>query len=179
MTTLVVLLRAINVGGTGKLAMADLVELCEGIGCSDVQTYIQSGNIVFNSRAAEAEVKAALEAALAQKLGKPAGVLVRRVAELKRILADNPFPEAPANRVVVMFYDKALPKAALAEVTSPGGEEIVLHRRELYVHYPNGQGRSKLKVPFAVAGTGRNLNTVSKLVSMAQALNGKVRGFPK
>jgi uncharacterized protein (DUF1697 family) len=170
MTGFVALLRAINVGGTGKLAMADLVKLCEKAGLSGAKTYIQSGNVVFSSSATEAKVKATLERALSVTLGKPVGVLLRRATELDRVLEKNPFKEAPPNRVVVMFLDEAPPRNAVAEVKSPAGEELVLYGRELYVHFPNGQGASKLKVPFANVGTGRNINTVTKLTAMAHAL---------
>ena len=169
MATFVALLRAINVGGTGKLTMADLVKLCEKAGFSGVRTYIQSGNVVFESRATEAKVTATLEKAVAMKVGKPVGVFVRGAAELDQVLADNPFRDAPPNRVIVVFLDEAPPKAALAAVNTPGGEKLVLRGRELYIHYPDGQGVSKLKVPFASAGTGRNINTVTKLAAMAQA----------
>jgi uncharacterized protein (DUF1697 family) len=169
MSTFIALLRAINVGGTGKLAMAELVKLCEKAGFTDVKTYIQSGNVVFDSDATEAAVKAALEAALAKKIGKPVGVLLRRPAELERVLADNPFPQAPPAKVIVMFFDAKLPKSALTGVRAPGNEELALHGRELYVHFPDGQGKSKLKLPFAAEGTGRNLNTIAKLSAIAQA----------
>jgi uncharacterized protein (DUF1697 family) len=169
MSTFVALLRAINVGGTGKLAMADLVKLCKKAGFADVTTYIQSGNVVFDSDAAEAAVKGSLEAALAKKIGKPVGVLLRRPAELQRVLADNPFPKASPSKVIVMFFDGKLPKSALAGVQAPGNEELALHGRELFVHFPEGQGKSKLKLPFAAEGTGRNLNTIAKLFAIAQA----------
>ena len=168
MAAFVALLRAVNVGGTGKLAMADLVKLCVKAGFTDVKTYIQSGNVVFDSSASEARVKAALEKSLAAKLGKPVGVLLRSGAELDRILAHNPFKQAAPNRVIVLFLDKAPAADALAGVKAPGGEELVLRGRELYIHYPDGQGVSKLKVPLAQVGTGRNLNTVAKLAEMAR-----------
>lgn len=170
MTAFVALLRAINVGGTGKLAMSDLVKLCEKAGFSDVKTYIQSGNVVFNSSATEAKVKAALEKALAARLGKPVAVLLRNADELDRVLAHNPFKDAQPSRVVVMFLDQAPPSNAVAEIEPPGGEELVLHGRELYIHFPGGQGVSKLKVPFASVATGRNINTVTRLARMAHAL---------
>jgi uncharacterized protein (DUF1697 family) len=170
MTTFVALLRAVNVGGTGKLKMTELVALCEGLGFSNVKTYIQSGNVVLRSGGTEAEVKGALEEALAGSLGQRVGVLVRRGADLDRLVADNPFPAAPPNKVIAVFYDEPLALGALVGVKAPGGEELVAHGRELYVHFPNGQGRSKLKVPLADRGTGRNLNTVSKLAEMARTL---------
>lgn len=170
MAILVALLRAINVGGTGKLAMAELVGLCEKAGFTDVRTYIQSGNVVFRTGASEAKAKTTLERALAAKLGKPVGVFLRRPAELDRVLADNPFQEAPPNRVIVMFLDAAPPKDAVAGVKRPSGERLVLLGRELYIHYPAGQGTSKLKVPFASEGTARNINTVTKLAAMAREM---------
>jgi uncharacterized protein (DUF1697 family) len=169
MAAFVALLRAVNVGGTGKLAMADLVKLCEKAGFKEVKTYIQSGNVVFESSASEARVKAALEKALAAKLGKPVGVLLRSGAELEKVLTHNPFKKAPPNRVIVLFLDEAPAPDALAGIKPPGREELVLRGRELYIHYPDGQGTSKLKVPLAKIGTGRNLNTVARLAEMARA----------
>jgi uncharacterized protein (DUF1697 family) len=170
MASFVALLRAINVGGTGILSMSDLRELCEAAGFRQVRTYIQSGNLVFTSPLAEAKVKAKLERALAAKLGKPVGVLLRSAAELDAVQKENPFPKAPPNRVIVLFLDQAPPKTALATLKIPGGEEVVLRGREIFVHYPVGQGPSKLKLPFAKEGTGRNLNTIAKLAGMAHEL---------
>lgn len=169
MTSFVALLRAINVGGTGKLAMADLVTLCEKAGFTGVKTYIQSGNVVFRAAGSEAKVKAVLEKAVAAKVGKPVGVLVRTADELEGVLAGNPFPAAAPNRVIVFFLDDAPPRTALKDVKPPGREELELCGREIYVHYPDGQGPSKLKVPLAAVGTGRNLNTVAKLAGLARA----------
>ena len=76
MTAFVALLRAVNVGGTGKLPMAELRALCEAAGCTAVTTYIQSGNVVFTSKLAEAKVKAKLERALAVHMGKPVPLMV-------------------------------------------------------------------------------------------------------
>jgi uncharacterized protein (DUF1697 family) len=170
MASFVALLRAINVGGTGILSMSELRELCEAAGFRQVRTYIQSGNVVFTSSLAEVKVKAKLERALAAKLGKPVGVLLRSRAELDAVQNENPFSTAPPNRVIVLFLDEAPPKTALAKLNIPGREEVVLRGREIFIHYPDGQGRSKLKLPFAKNGTGRNLNTVAKLAGMAREL---------
>ena len=169
-TRFVVLLRAINVGGTGKLAMTELVKLCEKAGFAGAKTYIQSGNVLFKSSASEAHVKRVLERAVAAKLGKVAGVLVRTAAELERVLSNNPFQSAPPNRVLVLFLDKAPPKGSIAGIEPPDGEELALKGRELYLHFPNGMGRSKLKIPLANTGTTRNINTVTRLAAMARAL---------
>jgi len=168
MPVFVALLRAVNVGGTGKLAMSDLSRLCEEAGFSAVKTYIQSGNVVFKSRLAEAKVKALLEKALAEAVGKPVGVLLRSGAELDAVLRRNPFQTAPANRVIVLFLDDKPPRGALDDLAIPGREEVALDGREVFIHYPDGMGQSKLKIPFAKIGTGRNLNTVAKLAAMAR-----------
>ena len=170
--TWVALLRAINVGGTGKLAMTELTALCKKAGFGGVKTYIQSGNVVFDSDEPKAAVKSTLEAMLAKKLGKPVGVLLRSAAELKRVLDDNPFTDASPSKVIVLFFDRRLPKSSLAEATTPGREELALHGQELYIHYPDGQGRSKLKLPFAAGATGRNLNPIAKLVALAASERG-------
>jgi uncharacterized protein (DUF1697 family) len=172
MAGFVALLRAINVGGTGILSMKDLLTLCEASGFRKVRTYIQSGNVVFTSTLPEAKVKAKLERALATKLGKPVGVLLRSAAELDTLLKKNPFQDAPPNRVLVLFLDQAPSKAALAGLVIPGPEVLKPHGRELFIHYPEGQGRSKLKLPFAKDGTARNLNTITKLAKMAHELEG-------
>jgi uncharacterized protein (DUF1697 family) len=169
MTIYVGLLRAINVGGTGKLVMSELCSLCEAAGLKRAKTYIQSGNVVFESSLAEAKVKAKLEAALAQKLGKPVGVMLRTGAELESALTKNPFARASPARVLIHFLDQPPARDALAGVSAPGGEELKLVGRELFVHYPDGLGRSKLKLPFAKIATARNLNTVAKLAELARA----------
>lgn len=170
MTAYAALIRAINVGGTGKLAMRDLVRICEDAGLQDVKTYIQSGNVVFRSRLSEAGIVSKLSPALANTLGKPVGVLVRTADELQAIIARNPFAQAPGNRVLVLFVDKAPARQALADLEIPRREEVSLQGREVFIHFPDGMGRSKLKLPLTNVGTGRNLNTVTKLAQLASAL---------
>jgi uncharacterized protein (DUF1697 family) len=139
MTTFVALLRAVNVGGTGKLPMEDLRALCAKAGFVKVRTFIASGNVIFSCRKSEAQVKAVLEARLEDYAGKKMGVFVRTAAEMAAISANNPFPDAPATR-------------------------------EIYVHYGEGIGKSKLRIPAAKAGTARNMNTVAKLAELAAQL---------
>src|SRR5690606_26228494 len=103
MTVYVALLRAVNVGGTGKLPMRDLVRICGEVGFASVRTWIASGNAVFESEQSEASVKAALEDGLFRHAAKPIGVLVRTAAELAGILAANPFPDAAPNMIVAIF----------------------------------------------------------------------------
>jgi uncharacterized protein (DUF1697 family) len=170
MTTYIALLRAVNVGGTGKLPMDDLKAMCAEMGFADMRTYIASGNVVFESKLTEKKVKAALEARLEVFAGKPVGVLIRTAAEMAEVLANNPFPKAAPNRCVAIFLDEPLAANAMEDIAGRNGEEIAPGKRELYVHYGDGMADSKLKIPAAKAGTARNMNTVAKLAEMAKAL---------
>jgi uncharacterized protein (DUF1697 family) len=167
MPSLIALLRAVNVGGTGKLPMSELKAMCEELGFSEVRTYIASGNVVFASRKSEAAVKAALEKRLETYAGKPVGVLVRTADEMAKVLADNPFPKLAPNRTMAVFLDRAPPADTLAGVRGQKDEKIRLGRREIYVHYGEGMGQSKLVIPAAKLGTARNMNTVATLAKMA------------
>lgn len=160
----IALLRAVNVGGTGQLPMVELRALAEGLGFTEVQTYIQSGNLIFRSRQSAAAVKRSLESALVQRLGKPYAVLLRTREELREIDATNPFPDAEPAKVLVLFLDAKPDRTILASVKLPGRERIVAGAREVYIHFPAGMGQSKLKIPFADVGTGRNLNTLRALL---------------
>lgn len=168
MTVHVAFLRAVNVGGTGKLPMADLVSLAQALGFTEVRTYIQSGNLVFADPRDAATVASLLEGALAKKLGKPVGVMVRDADELERVLASCPFADRAPNRVVVIFLDEPTKADALSEVRGAVDEEVAVLGREVHVHYGEGMGSSKLKLPFAAKGTGRNLSTVRKMLAMAR-----------
>jgi len=166
--THIALLRAINVGGTGKLPMTELRALSEAAGLKQVRTYIQSGNVVAESARGAPAVKSVLERALHEKLGKPCKVLVRSLAELEGVEATNPFPKADPKQLLVVFLDNAPPKDSLAGWKIPGREQLTLRGRELFIHFPDGMGASKLKIPFADVGTGRNLNTVRALIALAR-----------
>ena len=167
MTQYVALLRAVNVGGTGKLPMAELRTMCESIGFAKVRTYIASGNVVFESELSEASVKTKLERCLKTNTGMQIGVLIRTGAELAAVLAGNPFPAAAPNRTVAIFLDEPPPTDTLAGVSGQQTEEIALGEREIYVHYGNGMAKSKLKIRAAKSGTARNMNTVAKLAEWA------------
>jgi uncharacterized protein (DUF1697 family) len=169
-TTFVALLRAINVSGTGILPMKDLSEICVNLGFSNVRTYIQSGNVVFTSSLAAESVRTALEQRLSTRMGKKIDVLVRTAAELQGILAANPFPEQPPAKVSVLFLSAPPSTSLLNDVIAPGGEQVRLGHREIYLYYPDGMGRTKLKLPrLNGPATARNINTVAKLVAMATA----------
>src|SRR4029079_9550290 len=168
MTRYVVLLRAVNVGGTGKLPMSELRAICCEAGYARVETYIASGNVVFESKAAPSRVKAELERRLHAFVGKPVGVLVRTAPEMQAVLEANPFPKAEPKYAYAIFLDAPPPADALERAVGRTDEELRPGKREIYVHYPSGMGRSKLRIAAAKNGTARNMNTVAKLAEMAR-----------
>jgi uncharacterized protein (DUF1697 family) len=170
MPAFIVLLRAVNVGGTGKLPMADLKAMCIASGFSKAQTYIASGNVIFETKMPPAKIRAALEKRLESHMGKPVGVIIRTVDEMKAVLKSNPFPKTAPNRTVAIFLDDAPPEGALAEARGLNGEELGIGLREIYVSYGETMASSKLRIPAAKAGTARNLNTVAKLIDLAAKL---------
>jgi uncharacterized protein (DUF1697 family) len=167
MTKYVALLRAVNVGGTGKLPMSDLKTMCSDAGFTQIETYIASGNVVFECKATPSKVKSELEKRLHEYSGKSVGVAVRTAAEMRAVLKANPFPKAAPNFTAVIFLDEPPAADALKYATGAKDEKMRLGSREIYVHYPSGMGRSKLKIPAAKLGTARNINTVTKLTEMA------------
>ncbi|MDH5832589.1 DUF1697 domain-containing protein [Luteimonas kalidii] len=169
MQTWIALLRAVNVGGTGKLPMADLRALCERAGFTDVRTLIASGNVVLRSPGDERLVRSRLEAALLAYAGKPVGVLVRAPAELGRVLADNPFQDSPGNRVLAMFLDAPPPDDALDGLRHRTTERLALGTREIYIDYRDADTMrgSRLALPVGREGTTRNMNTIARLLAMA------------
>jgi len=184
MPTYLALLRGINVGGRNKVAMADLRQLAESLGHADVATYIQSGNLIFTSPGADSGALAdALEQEIAQRLGVKSAVVVLSRAELARAIADNPFPDEPdARRVHAVFRrDDRSPEAVRAVAVlqqnsrdAGSADEAVIVDRTLFLHTPDGFGRSDLAARLfrsstQAAGTARNWATVTKLMAMLDA----------
>jgi uncharacterized protein (DUF1697 family) len=167
MTSFIALLRAVNVGGTGKLPMTHLKTMCEDAGFDSVRTYIASGNVVFESDLDETAVRKKLEGRLLEYAGKPVRVHVRTASEMAQVLKRNPFPHAAGNRNVAIFLDVEPGKDVLSGITGRVDEEIALGLKEIYVHYGPNMARSKLKIPGAAQGTARNMNTVAKLAEIA------------
>jgi len=166
--TYICFLRGINVGGRSMLPMKELKELCEELAFESVRTYIQSGNIILESPLAEAAVTKQLETALQKKMGKHIALALRTIDELDEVLKGNPFQKAEPAKVGVMFFARPVRKDFLEGVSTSTGEEVKLGKREVYIHYPNGMGKSKLKLPKeAELGTVRNMNTVRKLVELS------------
>ncbi|WAT19062.1 DUF1697 domain-containing protein [Aurantiacibacter sp. MUD11] len=164
MTAWIALLRAVNVGGTGKIEMARLRAAAEGAGLGGVRSYIASGNLVFSGPDDVEQVRALLTKAIAQEFGASPEIILRTGAQMAAVAARNPFPAAPGNKVIVIFTGGEVSTAGLRHQAD---EEVRAGEDELFVHYPSGQGQSKLVVPAAKEGTGRNMNTVAKLAAMA------------
>lgn len=166
MKRMVALLRGVNIGGTGKLPMAELVAMCVDAGFENVRTYIASGNVVFSSRISAQRAQKALEDRLLRYAGKPVRVFIRDAAAMQRILDGNPFADRDPKYTAAIFLDAKPPPDALQHATGVNGEEMRLGEREIYVYYGQGMGRSKLKIPAAKASTARNMNTVVKLCEL-------------
>jgi uncharacterized protein (DUF1697 family) len=177
MPSYVSLLRGINVSGRNRIAMADLRALFEAHGHHDVTTYVQSGNVVSRSSTRGAgAVARAIQRAIADDLGLDVTVLVRTPAELHRILEGNPFlgPGADVAKLHVTFLGE--PAAATRAAALDGGafapDRFAVHGREVYVHCPDGYGRTKINNTFferklGVTATTRNWNTVTQLAELA------------
>ena len=166
MTAQVALLRAVNVGGTGALPMAELRAIGAACGFVAVRTHIASGNLLFGSPLDEAQVKALLETRLTQRAVKPAQVFIRSAAELAAIVAANPFPDAHGSRHMVFFYNAPPPADLIAQCRDQAGERLALGTRELHVDYGAGIRTTRLKIPGKLNRSGRNMNTVRKLAEL-------------
>ena len=167
MTSYVALLRGVNLGKR-QLRMEDLRRIAADLGLERPRTYIASGNLLFSSRKAEMALKGELESALEKHMGAPVGVMIRSAKEMAAAAEGNPFAETPGNRVVAIFLDDAPAKDSAEGARNLTNERIETGKRELYVHYPDGQGPSKLIIPAAAEGTARNMNTVAKLAELAK-----------
>lgn len=178
MPTWIALLRAVNVGGSAAIAMADLRALASDLGFGDPRTVLHSGNLVFSSDETDAaSLEALIERGIADRLGLPSDILARSLGEWTRLIAGNPFAEQAArdpSHLVIMAL-KAEPAAAdidALRASIKGRERISAAGRHLYAVYPDGIGRSKLTAKVIEAalrtrGTARNWNTVLKLAAQA------------
>lgn len=179
MTTYIALLRGINVGGNHKLPMRELVTVLEGLGLQQVKTYIQSGNVVFQSeRTDRAALSTEITAAIGQSHGFAPAILLLTIEELQQAIQANPFPEGEAeHKSLHLFFMDAVPvNPDLAALTAlkAASERFALIDKVFYLHAPDGIGRSKLAEKFGrgwqVNITARNWRTVSQLMAMAVEL---------
>jgi uncharacterized protein (DUF1697 family) len=186
MPTHVALLRGINVGGANRVAMADLRALVESLGHTEVKTYINSGNVVFTSEEPDsAAVAAALEARIADTLGLTLAVVVLDRAEFAVVVENNPYADEPDPKKVHAVFrsfemgddDAAAVAAAQEKAAAKGSKDTgTVRGRVLYLHTPDGLGRSELAVQLNKlpkntdgGGTARNWATVRKLEAMLNA----------
>jgi uncharacterized protein (DUF1697 family) len=167
MTAYVALLRAVNVGGR-KLLMSDLKAIADEAGLERAKTFIASGNLVFASSQSESAVARLLEERLKAHMQAEVPVLVRTAAEMAAVAKADPFADASGSKVAAIFLGRAPAADALEKASGIADEELALGTREIYVHYPSGMGRSKLRLPAAAGGTARNMNSVAKLAAMAK-----------
>lgn len=176
--TYIALLRGINVGGKNILPMADLAKMFVAAGCTDVQTYIQSGNVIFKAAPDVATgLPEVISAQIMKKFGFVVPVVSRNAVQLEDVVANNPFLKAgaPEGMLHVMFLAD-LPKtdsvAQLDPKRSPP-DEFIVRGRDIYLKLPNGVARSKLTNAWfdsklGTVSTGRNWRTVLKLLEMAK-----------
>ena len=170
----VALLRGINVGGKTKVAMAALREVCVTIGCEDVVTYIQSGNVVLKSQLPADKLRATLETAFAEEFGFNPAVMIRTAKEMAAVVGRNPYPDGDEKSIHVGFLqaapDTATKKCLTAIDSAP--EDLTVVGRELYLHLPNGMGRAALPGQMErclrpAPVTVRNWRTVTKLAGLS------------
>ncbi|MFW6689750.1 DUF1697 domain-containing protein [Streptomyces sp. MAR4 CNX-425] len=178
MSKQIALLRGVNVGGRNKVPMAALRTALTGRGFGGVVTYVASGNVVFDDPGTPPEeTAAAVEAVVAEEFGVRAGVVVRTRDEVAAAVAANPLPEGAAepSRFLAVFLSGPAPEDAWFRTADPGAyapDRYEIGDRVVYVWCPGGLGRSKLAADFsgrrlAVTATGRNWNTVLKLLELA------------
>jgi len=173
-STHVALLRGVNVGGKNCVPMKDLAEIFAKAGCGDVRTYIQSGNVLFRATPAIAEgVPSRITAQIAKRFACQVPVVLRTADQFTAAVRNNPFREVPQEALHVYFL-AGVPDAARAAQLDPDRSKpdaFVVHGREIYLHLPNGIGRSKLTNAYfdsklSTISTARNWRTVLKLLEL-------------
>ncbi len=179
MPTYVALLRGVNVGGKNKLPMKDLVEMFVDAGCSNVRTYIQSGNVLFSAAPRlVAQVPATISAEIAKRFGFKTPIVLRTAEQLREVIRSNPFLKARAaeETLHVMFLG-GTPKPSEIDRLDPARsapDKFVVLGQEIYLHLPNGMGRTKLlnsyfDAKLATTSTARNWRTVLKLLELSES----------
>jgi uncharacterized protein (DUF1697 family) len=180
MAAVISMLRGINLGKR-RVKMEALRELYESLDLEEPQTYIQSGNVVFQTKERDlVRLAGRVESAIERKFGFHSDVIMRTAAELREVIARNPFAareDVEPGKLLVTFLASDPGQAARDKVLGIQAEpeELRIDGREVYIYFPNGMARPKLSMPaveraLKVAGTGRNWNSVLKLLAMAEGL---------
>jgi uncharacterized protein (DUF1697 family) len=181
MAVVISLLRGINVGGNNMIRMEALRGIYQGLGLRDIQTHLQSGNVICRAPRPDLErLSSRIEDAIEKAVGFRPAVILRTPAELREAIARNPFAAREGihpGKLLVTFLaaDPGAEAHARLLAIPPAPEEMHLTGRELYIYFPNGMGRPTLKLPLVdkalkTTGTGRNWNTVTKLLEIADKL---------
>lgn len=175
MTRYALLLRGINVGRKNSLPMAELRSMLTEIGCTDVRTYVQSGNVVLDTKLRVAELTQKIEESLEAYMGRPIATTLRTRKQLEAVVDANPFAKVATEPkyLCVTFLSHAPAKSEMAPLLAQdwAPELLKVKGKEIYTWHPNGQARSPLaaallKLPLRGAVTTRNWNTVLKLAAM-------------
>jgi len=180
MAVLIAFLRAVNVGGTGIIKMAALKQMFDELGFKDARTLLQSGNVVFRARATPDAAAKKIAAAIKKAFGFNIDVMVRSADELRQAAAENPYPEAARDdpsHLVVTFLASAPTTAPIKALKASkfAIEEFDVRGKHAYTNYADGIGTSKftpalVEKGLQTRGTGRNWNTVTKLIAIADEL---------
>ncbi|HMN98548.1 MAG TPA: DUF1697 domain-containing protein [Miltoncostaeaceae bacterium] len=172
----VALLRGVNVGGSGRMAMADLRACVEGDGFEDVTTHIQTGNVLFRTPMRSAEkVAAALETGVEAGMGFRTAVMVRTAAQLTAVLDERPFPDADPEHLHIAFLRQTPAAARVRALSAPDGpDELAVVGREVHLHHPAGMGRSTLtgasiEKALGVPATARKRAVVESIRDLLEA----------
>ncbi len=177
MHTAVAILRGINVSGQKQIKMTDLQQLCSTIGLQNVRTYIQSGNVIFDTELTDARViQQKIEQKIAEVYGFTVPVLIKTKQELEHVVHTNPFIKQPAidsSKLHVTFLATAPAQKAVDALLAVDylPDEWIVIGKEVYLHCPDGYGRTKLtntffEKKFATAATTRNWKTVNELLRL-------------
>jgi uncharacterized protein (DUF1697 family) len=170
--TYVAFLRGVNLGPTNKISMPALRAMAEDLGYADVATYINSGNLILSSPKKADTVEREISKTIEDTFGRPIDVTVRTPAQLKKILAENPYPDGNPSQGTVAFLTKAPAKDAKDKVAAVAKdyEPFTIAGQQVYVNYSQGIGRSKLAEKFSdiigVSSTVRNIRTVDKVLAL-------------
>jgi uncharacterized protein (DUF1697 family) len=170
--TYVAFLRGVNLGPNNKISMPALREMAEELGYTDVATYINSGNLIVSSTRKPATIEREISKAIKDNFGRPIDVVVRTPAQLRKILAENPYPDGNPSQVTVAFLTKPPAKNAKDKVAAAAKdyEPFTFSGQQVYVNYSQGIGKSKLAERFSaiigVSSTVRNVRTIEKVLTL-------------
>lgn len=181
MTVVISMLRGVNLGGQKILKMDALRALYESLKFEDVATFIQSGNVVFRTKERDLKkIARRIGDGIEKGFGFRPEVVLRTAEEMRGVIVRNPFAgrkDVAPSKLLVWFLGSAVDAEARTKLDAVKRqqEELHLHERELYIYFPDGQGRSRLSLPavdraLKVLGTGRNWNSVMKLMAIAEKL---------